>query len=268
MQAGGESTEPWQMAMTTMAGAVTQLVTAMTEQREASVLKWERKRPTIRMEGAEAYMHEMVALENAFAELGAKSFRRRWAIFRPSLEGRAKETVEVELERRDLTAEKIAKFTEEQYQLLYQYLIAYMEQATGLMMEKKANIALAAVAKVSMAEGSGPAGAEKLVADYKHAYLLELRAKLVENTEIALTKRLFEFQQKMAPEVRSYVKGLPPREVPDTLEGMYEAIRRWCDKERAASDGSMESRWTRRRPDRVYENSEGRTISRSPRRRS
>eukprot|EP00974_Lingulodinium_polyedra_P065164 6300348-Lingulodinium_polyedra.AAC.1 len=86
--------EPWQNAMTAMAGAVTQLVTAMSEQREASVLKWERKRPAVRMEGAEAYMHEMVALENAFAELGAKTFRRRWAIFRPALEGRAKETVE------------------------------------------------------------------------------------------------------------------------------------------------------------------------------
>ena len=90
---GTSAAEPWHQAMQAMAGAVTQLVTAMTEQREASVLKWERKRPTVRMEGAESYMHEMVALENAFAELGAKTYRRRWAIFRPSLEGRAKETV-------------------------------------------------------------------------------------------------------------------------------------------------------------------------------
>ena len=95
----------------------------------------------------------------------------------------------MELERRDLSAERIARFTEEQYQMLYQYLLAYMEQATGLTMEKKAEIALAAMAKVSMAEGSGPAGAEKLVAGYKHAYLLELRAKLVENTEIALRRQ-------------------------------------------------------------------------------
>ena len=119
------------------------------------------------------------------------------------------------------------------------------------------NISSSTGGGVALAEGSGPAGAEKLVADYKHAYLLELRAKLVENTEIALTKRLFEFRQKMAPEVRSYIKGLPPREVPDTLEGMYEAIRRWCDKERAASDGAKDARWTRRRQDRVYEAKEG-----------
>ena len=94
------------------------------------------------------------------------------------------------------------------------------------------------------------------MADYKHAYLLELRAKLVESTEVSLTKRLFEFRQKMAPELRSYIKGLPPREVPDTLEGIYEAVRHWCDKERAASGGQKDSRWTRRRPERGHKLSE------------
>eukprot|EP00974_Lingulodinium_polyedra_P047387 4547733-Lingulodinium_polyedra.AAC.1 len=56
--------EPWQSAMGQMAQAVTQLATALHEQREASVLKWERKQPTIRMESAESYMHELVNLEN------------------------------------------------------------------------------------------------------------------------------------------------------------------------------------------------------------
>eukprot|EP00974_Lingulodinium_polyedra_P041466 3985070-Lingulodinium_polyedra.AAC.1 len=60
------------------------------------------------------------------------------------------------------------------------------------------------MSKVQMAEGSGPNGADKLVADYKHAYLLELRARLVEDTPIAVAKRLFELRQKMAPELRSY----------------------------------------------------------------
>ena len=112
------------------------------------------------------------------------------------------------------------------------------------------------MAQVSMTEGSGPMGAEKLVADYKHSYLLELRAKLVEDTEIAMTKRLFEFRQKMAPELRSYIKGLPSREVPDTLEGMYEAIRRWCDKARVAGDVQKDGRWSRRRPERSHKVSE------------
>jgi hypothetical protein len=46
------------------------------------------------------------------------------------------------------------------------------------------------MSKVLMTENT-PAAAEKLIVDYKHAYLSELRAKLVEDTSIAVTKRLF-----------------------------------------------------------------------------
>ena len=174
--------EGWQSAVASMAGSIKSLVAAMNDQKEASVLKWERKKPTVRMETAEAYMHEMVALDNAFAELGVKTYRRRWGIFRPALEGRAKEAVEVELEKKSLMPETITSFTEDQFEALFKFATTYLETSIGLTLEKKAEIALASMAKVSMTEGSGPMGAEKLVADYKHSYLLELRARLVENT--------------------------------------------------------------------------------------
>ena len=89
-----------------------------------------------------------------------------------------------------------------------------------------------------------------MVSDYKHAYLLELRAKLVEDSPVACTKRLFEFRQKMSAELRSYLKGLPEREQPTTLEETYAAIRRWIEKERAAkgeSDTSQAGRGRFRR---------------------
>eukprot|EP00969_Alexandrium_andersonii_P176298 7795833-Alexandrium_andersonii.AAC.1 len=66
-----------------------------------------------------------------------------------------------------------------------------MECCVGLTPDKKAEIALAALARVHMADLAGASGALQLIADYKHAYLLELLAKLVENTPVAATKRLF-----------------------------------------------------------------------------
>ena len=125
--------------------------------KDASVLKWERKRPVVKMEGPEGFMNELVVLENTYAEIGAKTFKKRWAVFRPALEGRARESVEVELERRSLTAEKIAEFSEEQYKVLYEYMIGYLERSVGLTVEKKAEIALAVMTAVKMADS--PSGA-------------------------------------------------------------------------------------------------------------
>ena len=230
---GVETSQGWQAAFQEMALAVKTMASSLTDSKEASVLKLERKRPVIKMESAESFMNEVVSLENTYAEVGARNFRRRWAIFRPSLEGRARETVEVELERRGLTAEKIAAFAEEDCKALYEYLLAYMELSCGLTVDRKAEISLAAMSKVLMTENT-PAAAEKLIADYKHAYLLELRAKLVEDTSIAVTKRLFEFRQKMSADLRGYLKGLPEREQPATLEETYAAIRRRADREGAS----------------------------------
>ena len=258
--AGGAPTasrpEELSKAVLTMTTAVAKLAQSLSDSKEASVLKWERKRPTIRMTSPEESMSELIGLENAFAETGAKSFSRRWAIFRPSLEGRAKECVEVELERRGLSAEDISGFNEEDYKALYTYLLAYMEKSVGLNAEKKAEIALAAMSAVHMRENSGPTGAEKFISDYKHAYLMELRAGLVEDSEVSTTKRLFELKQKMSAELRSFVKGLPEVEQPRTLEATYDAIRRWAEKERAfqaTGGGGSSEGYGRRRKERQNE---------------
>ncbi len=251
----GASPVDMNTAMVTMTSAVTKLATVLAEQKEASVLKWERKKPTIKMAGPEEFMNELIGLENAYAETGARTYARRWAIFRPSLEGRAKETVEVELERRSLTAEAISKFEEKDYRVLYDYLLAYMEKSVGLTPEKKVEIALASMSRVGMADHSGPADAEKFVSDYKRAYLLELRAGLVEDTPVSTTKRLYEMRQKMSPELRSYLKGLPSGEQPTTLELTYDSVRRWAEKERAGNTESSGGGGGRRnrRQERHYE---------------
>ena len=139
----------------------------------------------------------------------------------------------MELERRGLDAHAISQFDEKDYQVLYEYLMAYLEKTVGLTADKKAEISVWALTHVHMQDNSGPGGTEKFIADYRHAYLLELRAKLVEDSSIATTKRLDEMRQKMSPELRSFIKGLPDDIQPTNLESMYDAIRRWADKERA-----------------------------------
>ena len=60
-------------AMITMSSAVAKLATALNESKEASVLKWERKKPTVKMSNPEEFPNELLNLENAYAETGAKS---------------------------------------------------------------------------------------------------------------------------------------------------------------------------------------------------
>eukprot|EP00959_Pyramimonas_sp_CCMP1952_P290545 6077222-Pyramimonas_sp.AAC.1 len=151
-----------------MARSVTALVTAMQEQQSGSTLKWERKRPTVKAESAEGLLHEEVVLENVYAELGYKTYRKKWAVFRPAMDGRARETVELELEERGISPDTISKMSEPTLKNLYEYLIAVLEETVSLTPEKKAEIAMAAMEKVRMPANSGPGGAEKFIQDYKH----------------------------------------------------------------------------------------------------
>ena len=78
----------------------------------------------------------------------------------------------MELERRGLDAHAISQFDEKDYQVLYEYLMAHLEKTVGLSADKKARVSLQAMTRVHMQDNSGPGGAEKFIADYRHAYLL------------------------------------------------------------------------------------------------
>ena len=157
------------------------------------------------------------------------AFKKKWQIFRPSLEGRAKAKVELELEAKQLSAEVIAAMSEEQLGKLYKYLLAILEEEAHLTAEKKAQLATQAMARVWMAPNSGPAGAEKFVRACERAYLLEFRAGLVLTHEVATAQRLFAYKEKPVPEVRSYLKALPDAEQPNSLSGMHRAVREWAE---------------------------------------
>ena len=88
-----------------------------------------------------------------------------------------------------------------------------------------------------MAPHSGPAGAEKFVRAYERAYLPELRAGLVLTHEVATAQRLFTYKEKLAPEVRVYLKGLPDAEQPISLAGMHRAVRKWAEIQREGQAG-------------------------------
>ena len=202
------------------------------EDKASSSIKWDRKRPSIKADDAEGLMNELVALENAYADLGFKTFKKKWTVFRPALEGKAKAKVELLLEEHQLSAEAVAELDEESLGKLYKYLLAVLEEEAHLTAEKKAQLATQTMAKVWMAPHSGPAGAEKFVRAYERAYLLELRAGLVLTHEVATAQRLFTYKEKLAPEVRVYLKSLPEAEQPISLVGMHRAVRKWAEIQR------------------------------------
>ena len=103
-------------------------------------------------------------------------------------------------------------------------------------------------------------------------YLLELRVRLVEDTLISVTKRLFELRQKMSPELRAYLKGMPAGEQPQTLEDTYSAVRRWIEVKRAASgdhggggDQRGQGRFRGRRGERSWKATEGNEVDQKTR---
>ena len=83
-----------------------------------------------------------------------------------------------------------------------------------------------------MPQNSGPAGAEKIVAEYEKAYLLEMRAGIVQDDSLSIKKRLLDYEQRLAPEVRKWIANLPEAETPQTLVDMRRLIRKWAETER------------------------------------
>ena len=146
-------------------------------------------------------MDELVELENIYSDLNCKTWKKKWSVFRPSLQGKAKEKVDLELEEHRLTAEVIASMDEESLEKLYKYLLGCLEEEAHLTAEKKAQLATQAMGRVWMRPNSGLAGAEEFVRSYKKAYLLELRAGLVVANEVVTAQRLFTYKEKLAPEV-------------------------------------------------------------------
>ena len=177
-------------------------------------------------------MNELVELENIYSEMNCRTWRKKWSVFRPSLQGKAKDKVDLELEEKRLTAEAVAALDEENLEKLYKYLLGCLESEAHLTAEKKAQLATQAMARVWMQPNSGPVGADKFIRAYEKAYLLELRAGLVVTNEVVTAQRLFNYKEKLAPEVRSYLKALPESEQPISLQGMHRAVRKWADIQR------------------------------------
>ena len=224
---------------------MTKFVNAASEEKSASTVEWDRKRPHIKAENAESLMEELIELENIYSDLGCKTWKKKWSVFRPSLEGKAKDKVELELEEHRLTAEVIAGMSEEDLEKLYKYLLGCLEDEAHLTAEKKAQLATQAMSRVFMQANSGPAGAEKFVRAYEKAYLLELRAGLVVTNEVVTAQRLFNYKEKLAPEVRQYLKGLPDAEQPISLQGMHRAVRKWAEIQREGQSSGKKNRWER-----------------------
>ena len=161
----------------------------------------------------------------------------------------------MELKRRGLDAHAISQFDEKDYTRCFTSTSwpTSRRPLASPQTRPKAEISLQAMTRVHMQDSSGPGGGEKLIADYRHAYHLELRAKLVEDSSIATTTRLYEMRQKMSPEFGSFIKGSPDDIQPTNLESMYDAIRQWADKERAGQPNHDGHEGGRRRRERHNE---------------
>ena len=112
---------------------------------------------------------------------------------------------------------------------LYKYLLGCLEEEAHMPAENKAQLATQAMAQVWMKPNAGPAGAEEFVHAYEKAYLLELRAGFVVTNEVVMAQRLFNYEEKLAPEVRAYLKALPDMEQPVSLLKMHRAVRKWAE---------------------------------------
>ena len=89
---------------------MTSFVEVMKEKESGgSILKWDRKPPVIKAETPKGFMTEIVDLERLFSELGYKTQRKRWGVFRSALQGKGKEKLEYELERIKMMPERIAQ---------------------------------------------------------------------------------------------------------------------------------------------------------------
>ena len=63
--------------------SMTSFIEVMKEREAAgSILKWDRKAPVIKAETPKAFMAEIIDLERLFSELGFKTQRKRWGVFR------------------------------------------------------------------------------------------------------------------------------------------------------------------------------------------
>ena len=108
-------------------------------------------------------MTESVDLERLFSELGFKTHRKRWGVFRNALQGKGKEKLEYELERIGMTPERIAQLTESETKSLYEWAMGVLEKLLHLDLEKKCEIANEAMKGVWMHPNSGPGGAERFI---------------------------------------------------------------------------------------------------------
>ena len=71
---------------------MTWFIEVMKEKESAgSILKWDRKAPVIKAETPKAFMTEVIDLERLFSELGFKTHRKKWGVFRNALQGKGKE---------------------------------------------------------------------------------------------------------------------------------------------------------------------------------
>ena len=113
-------------------------------------MKWDRKPPVIKAETPKAFMTEVIDLERLFSELGYKTQRKRWGVFRNALQGKGKEKLEYELERVGMTPERIAQLSEAETKSLYDWAMGVLEKLLHLDPEKKCEIANEAMKKVWM----------------------------------------------------------------------------------------------------------------------
>ena len=106
-------------------------------------------------------MTEIVDLERRFSELGYKTYRKRWGVFRNGLQGKGKDKLEYELEKIKMTPDAIANLSESGLKKLYEWAMGVLERFLHLDPEKKGEIANEAMRRVWVPPNSGPGGAER-----------------------------------------------------------------------------------------------------------
>ena len=155
-------------------------------------------------------MTVIIDLERLFSELGYKTQRKRWGIFRNALQDKAKEKLKYELERVGMTPERIIKLSEDETKSLDEWAMGVLEKLLCIDPEKKNEAKLKAQSIVFHSRADD----RQYESDSTRTHQLQQTAQV-------------------AGQSSAKAKALPAYEQRKSLQDLHESVRRWADVERA-----------------------------------
>ena len=201
-------------------------------------LRLERKIVEITASSPEKLLNELIDLEQRYAELQVpqSKAKKRWWIFKTGLRGKAREIADAELHRLRVDAEFLDKAKNEDYLMLLDYVVSYLERRAGLSHKRKIDLALESMTNVRMSEGGSLEEIERFCTEYRRAYLKQVRARIIdESHEVSVLRLVYEMKNKLSTTVSEWLEQQSKQ--PETIEECFDILQRYADSKRKRPKG-------------------------------